>query len=77
MTYFLLGISLLINMVIIYLAWIFIRVPNNQTYAKPYKKPDDVGKTDPLRGKVIEELSKRKLVYAAEEQAYVVRKQIN
>jgi len=77
MTYFFLGISLLINVIIGYIAWTFIRVPSNQICVKPYKKPEDIEKKDPLRGKVIDELSKRKLVYASEEGVYVVRKQIN
>jgi len=75
MIYFFLGVSLFINAIILYIAWTFIRVPNNQ--AKSYEKPKAIEKSDPLRDTVIGELSKRKLVYAPEEKAYVVRKQIN
>jgi len=77
MVYFFLGISLLVNAVILRIAWTFIRVPHNQSQPEHSQKPKAIAKTDPLRDTVIDELSKRKLVYAAEEKAYVVRKQIN
>ena len=54
-----------------------MRVPYNQVKPEEYKKPEAAESPDPLRGAVIDELSKRKLVYAPEEKAYVVRKQIN
>ena len=77
MTYFFLGISLLVNVIILYIAWTFIRVPQNQMKPKSYQKPKAIEKSDPLRDTVIDELSRKKLVYAPEEKAYVARKQIN
>ena len=77
MTYFFLSISLLVNVVILYIAWTFIRVQQNQIKPESYQKPKTVEKPDPLRDAVIDELSRKKLVYAPEEKAYVARKQIN
>ena len=77
MTYFFLGISLFINVIILYIAWTFIRVPQNQLKPESHQEPKTIVKPDPLRDAVIDELSRKKLVYAPEEKAYVARKQIN
>ena len=51
--------------------------PQNQLKPESHQEPKTIVKPDPLRDAVIDELSRKKLVYAPEEGAYVARKQIN
>jgi hypothetical protein len=67
---------LLINFAIAYVAWAFMRVP--KVIKKQGCSPVAIrNKSGPEREKVIDDLSRQKLVYAPEKGCFVIRKQIN
>ena len=71
MLYVVLGVSLLINCMVAYIIYLFLKEPK-------IKKPQVIEKPKlNERDAAIDFLSRQKLVYCPEEKGYVVRRQIN
>ncbi len=69
--YVVLGVSLLINCMVMYIAYLFLKKPK-------IEKPQVIDKPKlNERDAAIDFLSRQKLVYCPEEKGYVVRRQIN
>jgi hypothetical protein len=71
MLYVVLGVSLLINGLVAYIIYLFLKEPK-------VEKPQVINKPKlNERDAAIDFLSRQKLVYCPEEKGYVVRRQIN
>ena len=67
---------MLVNFAVIYVAWTFMRVPK-MAKKEEYTATTKLNTSDPIRKKVIDNLSRQKLVYAPEKGCFVIRNQIN